>query len=422
MNLFSSSYIPLAHKLRPESFDAVLGQTRIMNDLKRLKRPVSLLLYGPPGSGKTTLAHILAKSWNLPTRTLSAVSSGVKEVRDVFAEADRIGTILLFLDEIHRFSSSQQDSLLDVVEKGKIVLIGATTENPGFRINRPLLSRMQVFRLDPLSDEALEEVLEKAIHQEGKGRSLSPDGKNLLVLSSSRDARKLLTTLEAIFSLHAEGASIPLEEVQSYLDSRVVDYDKDKENHYDLISAFIKSMRGSDPDASLLYMTYMLEAGEDPLFIARRLVVFASEDVGNASIHALPLAVACLNVVERIGLPEAAISLAQVTSFLASCPKSNASYSAWNLAKKFIKEKISQLIIPNHLRNAPTGLHKQEGASKGYKYPHDYPGHFIEENYFPQEFASDPPQFYFPTENGMDLNLKSHLKRIWSASKFKKYP
>lgn len=422
MNLFSSSYIPLAHRLRPESFDAVLGQTRIMNDLKRLKRPVSILLYGPPGSGKTTLAHILAKSWNLPTRTLSAVSSGVKEVRDVFAEADRIGTILLFLDEIHRFSSSQQDSLLDVVEKGKIVLIGATTENPGFRINRPLLSRMQVFRLDPLSDEALDEVLDKAMILEGKSRSLDSEAKKLLILSSGRDARKLLTTLEALFSLHAEGNLIPSEEVKSYLDSRVVDYDKDKENHYDLISAFIKSMRGSDPDASLLYMTFMLEAGEDPLFIARRLIVFASEDVGNASIHALPLAVACLNVVERIGMPEAAISLAQVTSFLASCPKSNASYSAWHSTKKFIKEKITQLIIPNHLRNAPTSLHKQEGAAKGYKYPHDFPGNFVEENYFPEEFANDPPQFFFPTENGMDINLKTQLRKIWSGSKFKKYP
>lgn len=421
MNLFSSKYTPLAHKLRPQEFDSVVGQGKILQDLRRLKKPVSLLMYGPPGSGKTTLAHILAKSWNLPTRILSAVSSGVKEVRDVFSEADRIGTILLFLDEIHRFSSSQQDSLLESVENGKIILIGATTENPGFRINRPLLSRMQVFRLEPLDDDSMINVLQKAIIAEGKGRTISPEGQIVLVNTSGRDARKLLTTLEAIFSLHSEGEEIEVEEIQRYLDSRVVDYDKNKENHYDIISAFIKSMRGSDPDASLLYMTYMLEGGEDPLFIARRMVIFASEDIGNASVHALPLAVACMNVVEKIGMPEASIALAQVVTFLASCPKSNASYTALHSAKKFIQDKISQLIIPNHLRNAPTFIHKQEGASLGYKYPHDFPGNFVDENYFPSESSLQPPQFYFPTENGMDKNLKSFLKGIWQSTGRKKY-
>ncbi|WCL51363.1 replication-associated recombination protein A [Leptospira sp. GIMC2001] len=421
VNLFSSQYIPLAHKLRPENFDLVLGQSRVVRDLMRLSKPVSILFYGPPGSGKTTLANILSRVWGLQTRSLSAVSAGVKDVRDVFQEAEKLGTIALFLDEIHRFSSSQQDSLLEAVETGKIILIGATTENPGFRINRPLLSRLQVFRLDPLSEDSLSELLDKALEKYGEGRSLKEEAKQLLIHSSAMDARKLLTTLEAIISLSSADESIETEQVRSYLDSRVLAYDKNKENHYDLISAFIKSLRGSDPDAAILYMTYMLESGEDPVFIARRLVVFASEDIGNASVHALPLAVACLTVTERIGMPEAGISLAQVTTFLASCPKSNASYLAYNRAKSYITEKISTMIIPNHLRNAPTSIHKKEGAGANYKYPHNDPRGFVEEFYFPDNLRESPPQFYFPTESGMDKNLKNHLKNLWQKLNWKKY-
>lgn len=421
MNLFSSSYTPLAHRLRPEKFSDVVGQNRVVKDLEKFSKPVSLLFYGPPGSGKTTLATILAKNWKLPPRYLSAIQAGVKEVREVFQEAERVGTILLFLDEIHRFTTAQQDSLLDAVETGKIILVGATSENPGFRINRPLLSRLQIFRLESLDEVAMGEVFAKAMRREGKGRTISDKGRDLLISASGNDARKLLTTLEALFSLFDEGQEIELETIQSYLDSRVVAYDRNKESHYDITSAFIKSMRGSDPDAALLYMTYMLAGGEDPVFIARRMIVFASEDIGNASVHALPLALSALTVVEKVGMPEAEIALAQVITFLASCPKSNASYSALHRAKDFLKNKIANLVIPNHLRNSPTAIHKKEGASQGYHYPHEFEGGFVEENYFPDEFKEKPPQFYYPSDQGMDSTLRKQLDMLWSKSGKKNY-
>lgn len=411
----------MAHRLRPVRFADVVGQKRVVADLQKFQKPVSILFYGPPGSGKTTLAYLLSQSWNLTPRFLSAIGAGVKEVREVFAQADQLGTLLLFIDEIHRFSSAQQDSLLGAVETGKVVLIGATTENPGFRINRPLLSRLQVFRLDPLGDSSLEELFDRAMAKEGQGRRISDRGKQAIILSSGKDARKLLTTLEAIFSLSDPETEIADSDILGYLESRVVAYDSNKENHFDLISAFIKSMRGSDPDAALLYLCYMLEGGEDPVYIARRMVVFASEDVGNASVHALPLALSALDVVERIGLPEAEIALAQVVTFLASCPKSNRSYLALHAAKKFIRENVSHLQIPNHLRNAPTSIHKNEGASQGYQYPHDYEGGFVAENYFPDEFVSNSPQFYYPSENGMDKNLLLQLEKLWSQTDKKKY-
>lgn len=420
-NLFSSGYEPLASRARPESFEDVVGQTATIQVLKKLKRPVSMILYGPPGSGKTTLARILSKSWKLNYKHLSAISVGVKEVKELIAEARKIGSILLFLDEIHRFSTAQQDTLLEAVESGLVILVAATTENPAFRINRPLLSRCQIYKLNSLSDSELLEILERGLKKENANLSLENDSKNLIVQASGGDARRLLGILEALHTIEPDGGIWDKEKVATYLSSQVFNYDRNKENHYDFISAFIKSIRGSDPDAALYYLACMLEGGEDPIFIIRRLIILASEDIGNASTQALPLAVSALTAIERIGMPEGRIILGQVTAFLASCPKSNASYKAIDSASLFIRSHGSEVTIPNHLRNAPTFLHKKEGASDGYKYPHDLPDHFFVENYFPEELKDSPPQFYFPTNQGMDKNLKERLKSLWEKTGRKKY-
>ncbi|MCC6275250.1 MAG: replication-associated recombination protein A, partial [Leptospiraceae bacterium] len=328
------------------------------------------------------------------------------------------GSMVLFLDEIHRFSSSQQDSLLDAVEKGKIILIGATTENPAFRVNRALLSRCQIFRLDALDDTQLAILYDRCLSLMDNLK-FTDDAKKMLLQVSGGDARRLFGIIEAIGKMENHPSLVEGEFLKKFLESQVVFYDKNKDYHYDFISAFIKSIRGSDPDAALFYLAGMLEGGEDPIFIMRRLIVLASEDVGNASVQALQLAVSGLTAIEKIGMPEGRIILSQVVTFLASCPKSNASYTAFESAKSYFKENITNCQIPNRLKNSPTFLHKKEGASSGYKYPHDYPLNFIEEFYFPDMMKSNPPQFYFPTANGIEKTLRDRLSSIWT--KWKKY-
>ena len=420
-NLFTIGYEPLASRVRPESFEEVIGQTQTIQVLQKLKRPVSLILYGPPGTGKTTLAKILSRNWKLTYRHLSAISVGVKEVKELIQEARKMGSILLFLDEIHRFSTSQQDSLLEAVESGLVILVAATTENPVFRINRPLLSRCQIYKLNPLSELELLQILERGLNKESANLVLDSDSRNAIVRASGGDARRLLGILEALHTIEVGEQGWDKEKIETYLSSQVFNYDRNKENHYDFISAFIKSIRGSDPDASLYYLACMLEGGEDPIFIMRRLIILASEDVGNASLQALPLAVSALTALEKIGMPEGRILLGQLTSFLASCPKSNSSYKAIDAALDFVRKNGTNVTIPKHLRNAPTFLHKKEGASDGYKYPHDTADHFIEENYFPDELKNSPPQFYFPTLQGTDKSLKERLKSLWEKTGKKKY-
>lgn len=405
--------MPLAHLVRPKDWSEFVGQAKVVSALRSITKPTSILFYGPPGTGKTTLAYLLAESWKLEKRYLSCVTSGVKEVREVLEEGKRLGTIVLFLDEIHRFSSSQQDALLSAVEEGEIILIAATTENPSFRVNKALLSRMLVYRLTTLTEEEENQIFTSCLEKQNAKRLIPEEVKGELFRRSAGDARKLLGYLERILSATKEGEEIPIEKLGEILGDTLVIYDKNSESHYDIISAFIKSLRGSDPDAALFYLALMLEGGEDPLFIARRLVIFASEDVGNASVHALPLAVSTWQAVERVGMPEGRIPLGQCTTFLASAPKSNASYVAINEALAFVKSRNRSFQIPNHLRNAPTATHKKEGAGQGYQYPHEFPGHFLKERYFPDSFYPNPPKFYDPTNQGMEKNLKEQLERLW---------
>jgi len=420
MNLFSKQNEPLASRLRPKNLEEILGQKELVNILLKLKRPVSMIFYGPPGTGKTSLAKILSEKWNLPYYQLTGVSAGVKEIKDLIQEAKKFGTILLFLDEIHRFNSAQQDSLLEAVEEGKFLLIGATTEVPSFRVNRALLSRCQIYKLNTLTEEDFYELYNRA-KKLIPSLELSKECIQFIIESSSKDARRFLGILDIIDSISSEAHIWTIEEIRNLLSSQLIIYDKNKENHYNYISAFIKSIRGSDPDAALYYLACMLEGGEDPIFILRRLVILASEDIGNASIYGLILAESALSAFEKIGMPEGRIILAQVTTFLASCPKSNASYLALEKAIEFVKQNGKSKEIPFHLRNAPTFLHKQEGNAKNYKYPHDYPNGFVEEFYFPEELRKNPPQFYFPSERGSEKSLKERLKNFWEKLGWKKY-
>lgn len=395
--------LPLAERMRPKTLNDYIGQKHLVGEGAILRQMIesgniaSFILWGPPGVGKTTLARIIAHQLQRPFYTLSAVTSGVKEVRDVIDKAKRNASLnsglfapadgrspILFIDEIHRFSKSQQDSLLGAVEEGTITLVGATTENPSFEVITPLLSRCQVYVLKALDKEDLLELLNRTLTQDEYIRSLNLQIKDTdaLLRYSGGDARKLLNIIELVSNSGAK--VIDNEMVTKQLQQNPVAYDKDGEMHYDIISAFIKSVRGSDPNAAIYWLARMIEGGEDPKFIARRLVILASEDIGLANPNAMLLANTCFDVVNKIGWPEGRIPLAETTIYLATCKKDNSAYLAIDEALAKVRE-TGNLPVPLHLRNAPTSLMKELGYADGYKYPHDFPGHWIEQQYMPDE-------------------------------------
>jgi len=421
--LFESYLPPLAERVRPKTIDEFCGQGHLLDKGKILHRlmdqaaPFSIIFWGPPGTGKTTLARMIAKSTDAKIKELSAVSSGVKDLREVISLAENnremgVKTIL-FIDEIHRFSKSQQDSLLRAVEDGTITLIGATTENPSFEVISPLLSRCRVLTLKPLETDHLMKILDSVFSQDvimSKGSiTIGESEKELLIQSSGGDARKMLNTLEIAHNLMGGKGHITKEILDEAIQSKTMIYDKQGEYHYDTISAFIKSVRGSDPDAGLYWLAVMLEGGEKPEFIARRLIILASEDIGNADPNGLTLATSGFQAVHMIGMPEAALVLAQVTTYLASAPKSNASYKAIKAATKAVKESGTPS-VPLHLRNAPTDLMKDMDYGKNYKYPHSQPDHFVDANYFPN---GNQQTFYNPSNQGREDWIKKRLKTLW---------
>ena len=395
--------LPLAERMRPKTLNDYIGQKHLVGEGAILRQMIesgniaSFILWGPPGVGKTTLARIIAHQLQRPFYTLSAVTSGVKEVRDVIDKAKRNASInsglfaptdgrspILFIDEIHRFSKSQQDSLLGAVEEGTITLVGATTENPSFEVITPLLSRCQVYVLKPLDKEDLMELMNRVLIKDEYIRNLGLKVKETeaLLRYSGGDARKLLNIIELVSNSGAR--VIDNDTVTKQLQQNPVAYDKDGEMHYDIISAFIKSIRGSDPQAAIYWLARMLEGGEDPKFIARRLVISASEDIGLANPNAMLLANTCFEVVNKIGMPEGRIPLAETTIYLATCKKDNSAYLAIDDGLARVRE-TGNLPVPLHLRNAPTSLMKDLGYSDGYKYPHDFPGHWVEQQYLPDE-------------------------------------
>ena len=383
----------------------------------------SFILWGPPGVGKTTLAQIIAHKLETPFYTLSAVTSGVKEVREVIerARSNRFfsqANPILFIDEIHRFSKSQQDSLLGAVEQGTITLIGATTENPSFEVIRPLLSRCQVYVLKSLEKADLIELMNRAITQdtELKKHHIEVKETNALLRFSGGDARKLLNILELVVQAVGENEPVEINDeiVTNRLQQNPLAYDKDGEMHYDIISAFIKSIRGSDPDGALYWLARMVEGGEDPAFIARRLVISAAEDIGLANPNALLLANACFDVIMKIGWPEGRIPLAETTVYLATSPKSNSAYLGIDKALSTVKQ-TGNLPVPLHLRNAPTGLMEELGYGKDYKYAHDFPGHFVQQQYLPDQLIGQV--LWNPQENAQEAKLKERMKLLWGDNK-----
>ena len=417
---------PLPERMRPQSLEGYVGQHHLIGEGCILRNMIesgnlsSFILWGPPGVGKTTLSRIVAQSLGREFYTLSAVSSGVKDVRDVIDKA-RSNSIfsrglspILFIDEIHRFNKSQQDALLGAVEDGTIVLIGATTENPSFEVITPLLSRCQVFVLKPLAQEDLAALLNRTIKEDELLRNMDIEIKetDALFRFSAGDARKLLNILEIVTSAFAGKGKVIIDNrnVTSCLQENIAIYDKGGEMHYDIISAFIKSVRGSDPNAAVYYLARMLEGGEDPLFIARRLCILAAEDVGLANPNALLLANACFQTVHNIGMPEARIPLAECTIYLASSAKSNSAYNAINEAMAVAKETQMES-VPLYLRNAPTKLMEELGYSDGYKYAHDYPGHFADLEFMPAGLAGK--KFYEPADNRQEETLRSRLENLW---------
>lgn len=415
---------PLAERMRPRTLDAYVGQKHIVGKGAVLRsmidsgRIASFILWGPPGVGKTTLAQIIANKLETPFYTLSAVTSGVKDVREVIEKARQsrfftTASPILFIDEIHRFSKSQQDSLLGAVEKGIVTLIGATTENPSFEVIRPLLSRCQLYVLKPLEREDLEELLHRAVteDEELRKRTIVLQETDAMLRYSGGDARKLLNILELVVeSEGSDSVTITDEMVANRLQQNPLAYDKGGDMHYDIISAFIKSIRGSDPDAALYWLARMIEGGEDPKFIARRLVISASEDVGLANPNALLLANAAFDAVNKIGWPEGRIPLAEATVYLATSPKSNSAYLAVDEALACVRKTGNQP-VPLHLRNAPTQLMKSLGYHDGYKYAHDFPDHFVEQQYLPDQLKDS--RFWHAQHSPSEEKQYQWMLRCW---------
>ncbi|TWF45228.1 putative ATPase [Chitinophaga polysaccharea] len=410
---------PLAERLRPVTLDELVGQEHLTGKDSILRKAIekgmipSMILWGPPGVGKTTIANIIAHTLQVPFYTLSAISAGVKEVREVIEMARRQRHAVLFIDEIHRFNKSQQDALLGAVEKGIITLIGATTENPSFEVNAAVLSRSQVYVLKPLGKEQLMQLLQQAMERDEWLRSKKIELKETSALFniSGGDARKLLNLFELVVTtLQEEPIVITDQKVMDIAQQRVAIYDKSGEQHYDIISAFIKSIRGSDPNAAVYWLARMIEGGEDVKFIARRLVILASEDIGNANPNALLLATNCFQAVNMIGYPESRIILSQCVTYLAASAKSNASYMAINKAQSAVSN-TGDLPVPMHIRNAPTKLMKDMGYSQGYAYAHDFEKNFVEQEFLPD--ALKGTKFYDPGNNPREDELRRYLKALW---------
>ncbi|PIU85432.1 MAG: AAA family ATPase [Deltaproteobacteria bacterium CG06_land_8_20_14_3_00_44_19] len=424
---------PLADRMRPNTLDEFIGQDHILKKGKVLRRAIeadevqSSIFWGPPGTGKTTLAHILAAKTGAHFISFSAVLAGVKDIRGVIEQARNQRRFnnkqtILFVDEIHRFNKAQQDAFLPHVEDGTIILIGATTENPSFEVISPLLSRTKVFVLNPLKEEELEIILRRALSDKDRGMgnyraNIDPIELKYIAGMADGDARRALNTLElAVMTTTPDKEDtrhITREIVEEVIQRKFLIYDKEGEEHYNLISALHKSMRGSDPDAALYWLGRMLEAGEDPLYIARRLIRFASEDVGNADPHALQVAVSAMQAYQFVGSPEGDLALAQSATYLACAPKSNALYTAYSKVKKDIQE-TQALPVPLHIRNAPTSLMKKLGYGKGYKYPHNFPDSYIEEDYLPENLKGRI--YYKPTDNGFEAEIKKRLEK-WRGKK-----
>ncbi len=412
-------HTPLAERLRPHDLDTVIGQSHLVGKNGVIRKMVesgvvpSMIFWGPPGVGKTTLANIIAASVKVPFYILSAISAGVKDVREVIDKARANHRTILFIDEIHRFSKSQQDALLGAVEKGIITLIGATTENPSFEVNQALLSRCQIYTLKPLSEQELVSLLRHAITTDVllKEKKIELEEYNALLSISGGDARKLLNLLELVVEAASSREIVITDSmVMEIAQRKVALYDKKGEMHYDIISAFIKSIRGSDPNAAVYWLARMIEGGEDVAFIARRLVILASEDIGNANPTAVVMATNCFQAVKIIGFPEARILLSQCVTYLASSPKSNAAYNAINHAQELVR-KHGDLPVPLHLRNAPTKLMKQEGYGQGYKYAHDYDMNFVKQEYMPDALKN--VKIYDPGINQRENELRQRLKKYW---------
>ena len=422
-SLFNKNIPPLAERVRPHAIanfigqDHLIGSNKIINQMVSKNKYYSMILWGPPGSGKTTLARIIAKSSESIIHEISAISSGVKDLRNIIDKArannDNGVSSIIFIDEIHRFNKSQQDALLHAVEEGLIILIGATTENPSFEVINPLLSRCKTLKLKPLNNDALQMILNQSIKSDiilsQKNIDLDKSTQKKLIQHCGGDARKMLNTFEIALNMTDDNNLITDKIIDEALQSKTQLYDKNSDYHYDTISAFIKSVRGSDPDAAIYWMAVMLEGGEKPEFILRRLIILASEDIGNADPQALQIAVAGFQATNIIGMPESAIILSQITAYLASAPKSNASYIAINHAQKKVK-KDGTPDIPLHLRNATTNLMKEENHGKNYKYPHNYSDKFVKENYFPNGLQET---FYQPTNSGYENYIRERLIKNW---------
>ena len=418
---------PLAERMRPAVLKDFVGQEQLLGEGKPLRLMIeqgavsSMIFWGPPGTGKTTLARLIAASSNAEFFQLNAVSSGVKEVRDVIAKAAKLRRLqdratILFIDEIHRFNKAQQDALLHSVEDGTLTLIGATTENPSFEVIAPLLSRCRVYILEPLGKNDLDAIIDRTLSSDQilSKKKVVIEDRDFLMLMSGGDARMLLNGVETAFRLTTPApdgvVTITRERIEEAFQRKYALYDKTGEQHYDIISAFIKSLRGSDPDGAIYWMARMLEGGEEIRFIARRMVILASEDIGNADPHALVLATACFTAVDSVGMPEARIILAQTAAYLATAPKSNASYLAIEQALSDVRE-LPNLPVPLHLRNAPTKLMKELGYGSEYRYSHDFPGHFTEQEYLPENLKERI--YYDPTDLGEEKTLGERLRQLW---------